>query len=155
MSAFHIATKGTPHEAVASIARGKTVEQLAQGIVSDDLNRLISNFDQSDLFSHLAGKGEDVRPVPYVGWYWRSVDFFEPRGVTIADGPNGVGVCQSNKWDYDDRDLTDDEQATFLNLVWQAKVANSRGGNLAEINRETAEALIRAGEFIESLAVTA
>ncbi len=55
------------------------------------------------------------KSVPYIGWYWRTVDF--STRVTIADCKEFVGHCENNKWGYNERDLTDDERAECCRRV--------------------------------------
>lgn len=148
---YILSSAKTPADAVREIET-LGADQLARVFVNDALNRLISEHDNADIYSALAGKAGEAA-VPYQGWYWRSVDFFAEHGVTIARGDGKVAVCENNKWDYPDRSLTDDERAEFLSLVWDAYKVSCKGGNVADINRATHDALVKAGEFISNLEV--
>ena len=128
----------TPDEALKDFSEHASGD-LAKLIVNDRLNRFIAENDGA---------------IEYQGWYWRPVDFFNPRGVTIARGGGRVAVCQNNKWDYAERYLTEEEQAEFLRLVWDAWLEDRKGGILSEIREKTRTALGKAGAFIESLSVT-
>ena len=122
-------------------------QTLAETIVNDRLNDLISSHDKAGIF----GQGGEML-VPYAGWYWRGVNFFGECGVSIAHA-GGTVVCENNKWDYDERCLTVDERAEFLRLVWKALQKSREGGSLDSINKATDKALRNAGNFIRSLDV--
>lgn len=143
----YIDSRKTPAEELARLA-AKPSDELARAILNDELNGFIAHRSSSSF----SDDREDA-PIPYQGWFWRSVDFFTPRGVTIAEGDGQVGVCENNKWDYPERWLTDDEQAEFLRLVWAAYQESRKGGNLADINEATDAALRVAGEYIAGLDV--
>lgn len=77
-------------------------------MTSDQLNKAISELECEDAggFEAFGGK-----PVPYIGWFWRNVDFDRtdgyyfgvmPSGVEMGDRhPQKVGFMENNKWDYD------------------------------------------------------
>lgn len=131
---------GGPEDAVAFFA-AQDPAKLAVILVNDQLNDFIRRAETEG--------GE--QPIDYQGWYWRSVDFFTPGGITVAEGDGRVAVCQSNKWDYSQRDLTPTEQATFRGLVWGAYRAGCQGGNLADIYSARDAELAKANEFIHNL----
>lgn len=133
---------GSPADAVAFFA-GQDPARLAVLLVNDQLNRFIGD----------SRRDEGDAPIDYQGWFWRSVDFFTPRGITIAEGDGRVAICQNNKWGYPERDLTEAEQTQFLTLVWAAYLESRKGGNLAEIYAATDAALGKANDFILSLDV--
>jgi len=109
------------------------------------VNHVLNNF--------ISTRNDDEAGIPYQGWFWRSVDFFTPRGVTIADGDGRVAICQNNKWGYPERDLTEVEQAALLTHVWGAYLASRKGGMLSEIEAETSRLLFEAGQYIDSLTI--
>lgn len=135
----------TPLEALTYFEAESSTD-LAQLIVNDQLNDFISNYSASSF-----SEDRESTPIPFQGWFWRAVDFFSPRGITIAEGDGQVAVCQSNKWDYPQRDLTDTERGEFLALVWSAWQVSRAGGVLSEIQKNTRDELIKAGEFIAGL----
>lgn len=139
LESIRLPRDGQPIDAVNFFA-AQDPARLATMIVNDQLNAFISSAD----------KGEHG-PIDYQGWFWRPVDFFSPRGITIADGDGRVAICQNNKWGYPERDLTNEEQAHFLALVWEAYLLNSKGGLLSETIANTTAALGRANEFILGL----
>ena len=70
---------------------------------SKTINERIAAYDGQDSpFDAFGGK-----PIPYVGWFWRIVDFDAETqwfGVIPVDaesnGKNLVGFMQANKWSY-------------------------------------------------------
>lgn len=135
-------TSDSPSGAVDFLA-AQEPRSLAVMIVNHVLNGFITSYDNDN----------DYRAIPYQGWYWRSVDFFTDGGVTIADGDGQVAVCENNKWGYPQRGLTEDEQARFLTLVWDAYLESRKGGLLSEIKEKTVAALGVAGDYIGSLTI--
>jgi len=133
----------TADEALRNLRRAKK-DDLTVAAVNDALNDLIRDRDHDS---------SEPGPMLYMGWYWRNVDFFTPRGFTIARGDGQIAACMNNKWDYPERDLTDDEQKVVRDLVWAAYVASRQGGNLAEIHANTDAKLAEAQAFIDSLDV--
>jgi len=71
---------------------------------SNEINRRISALDEQDLpFEAFGGKA-----IPYVGWFWRRVDFdTEDHSFGVIAGCNEcsaapiVGFMENNKWGYD------------------------------------------------------
>lgn len=122
----------------------QTPTQLAESIINDTLNRFISDYSSTSL-----EEGREDSPIPYQGWFWRSVDFF--GRITIASGDGQLAICESNKWGYPERSMSDDERDEFRRLVWAAYVEALKGGNLAEIRKNTVAALEAAGEYVASL----
>ena len=140
MSVYMPTSEG-PHGAVGHLAEHPSKE-LAEHIVNTLLNNFIGANNEDDVLR-------------YHGWWWRDVDFFAPRGVTVAEGDGQVAVCQNNKWGYDSRDLTPEEQELFLSLIWDAYLASRSGGVLSDIIASVQAKLGAANAFIESLAVSA
>lgn len=133
----------SPREAL-EFFEAQDKESLAALIVNHVLNDFVSGAEDSE---------SDEPPIPYQGWYWRSVDFFNEGGVTIAEGDGRVAICQNNKWGYPQRDLTGAEMGEFLDRVWAAHQASRKGGQLSQIHEETNNLLAEAGRYIESLKI--
>lgn len=133
----------TPEEAIAHYS-GMLSKNLAVLMVNSTLNNLVTEASWESLKT-----GDGVTPIPFMGWYWRHVDFFTPGGVTIAEGDGIVAVCQNNKWGYPQRDLTPEEQHTLLTIVWDAYKTTQR----ASTSEEVQKTLKSAGSFIAGLQV--
>ena len=133
----------SPAENVRSLQE-VSAEDLAETMVNHVLNEFIAAHSTTSF-----AEGREDTPVPYQGWYWRHVDLF--GRITIADGDGQVAICESNKWGYPERSLTDAERDHFLALVWEAYIASQQGGRLDLIRQATREALERAGQYIAQL----
>lgn len=141
---IHLDIAQTPGENAARLA-SQPAQSLAETMVNHVLNEFIAAHNTTSFDGCF---GQDT-PVPYQGWYWRSVDFF--GRITIADGDGQVAICESNKWGYPERSLTDAERDHFLALVWEAYIVSQQGGRLDLIRQATREALKRAGQYIAQL----
>jgi len=77
---------------------------------STDLNEKImklcedfTNDDHKDITVN--GLEESGKVVPFIGWFWRSVDFDKPIRLGYIPG-QFVGFMEDNKWDYDEWETT-------------------------------------------------
>lgn len=71
-------------------------------MTSNELNDAIATADltQPPVYECWPERGS---PIPYMGWYWRDVDFnrFVTQGYSFGVSDDGhVGFMQNNKWDY-------------------------------------------------------
>ena len=74
--------------------------------------------------------------IPYIGWFWRATDWANGR-VSIGNSGEFIGVMENNKWDYPERNLTPEEFQQVISIIDSAIAASKKGGNLADIIRET------------------
>ena len=82
----------------------RTKESLANEIYNDNISEGVLMEDRED-------------SIPYMGWFWRECDFIT-KDVTIGmDHDNNVGIMENNKWDYNERRMTEIEVDTFMNLI--------------------------------------
>lgn len=72
---------------------------------SETLNKKIYEIDDKDELSTSGGKC-----IPYIGWFWRNVDF-DAKTYRFGILPGEfVGFMENNKWDYNyTRELTPKE----------------------------------------------
>lgn len=74
---------------------------------------------------------ERLRPhgkvLPYIGWYWRRVDFSRP--IRLGDCGAFVGFMEDNKWGNDEWEVAPEAAATILadliRLVGEPTTANA------------------------------
>lgn len=71
---------------------------------SAELNRALSEIAGRDDLEVRHGKA-----IPYIGWYWRCVDFDQP--ISFGDCGDFVGFMENNKWDYPEFTLTPEQDA--------------------------------------------
>lgn len=55
--------------------------------------------------------------VPYLGWFWRTVDFADLAGSSLCVEPDLKGFMENNKWEYRERGLSDAEASAILDIV--------------------------------------
>lgn len=132
-SSFWLVRGGNLDEAIKNVKKLKK-EELVATIVNDRLNDFMGNHaDYRESDTDPRGHGKRV---PYIGWFWRSTDFYNKR-IAIGDCGGFIGVMENNKWDYPERDLTEDEADKVIALVWAAKQAAEAGGLGSEIIANT------------------
>lgn len=90
-------------ERKASLA-SKSKEWLEAAILDGEYNDFIRQRADND--------GEDHgKRIPYIGWFWRHIEFSQPTSIPIGDCGEFIGFMANNKWDYPERCLTEDEAA--------------------------------------------
>lgn len=109
-------------------------EQLIDRLVNNALNGFIADhdkFEDDERDPHGHGKR-----IPYIGWFWRSVDFAN-QYYTIGDCGEFIGFMENNKWGYASRRLTPEESQKVTKIVLAAYTASREGGILADIIKNT------------------
>ncbi len=83
---------------------------------SETLNKKISELCDRDDLAIIGGKC-----IPYIGWYWRDVDF-DAKTYQFGIITGGyMGFMENNKWGYEStRDLTPKEWETVKKLLVKA-----------------------------------
>ncbi len=125
-------------------------DALVAKIVNDEYNDFIvsySSYDKDEGDPHGHGKR-----VPYIGWYWRSVDFVN-GSIPIGDCGEFVGFMENNKWDYPERDLTKEEVAKVIEMLDRAMEENSKGGWADQVDSSTKAVLAELWDYVTSLKV--
>jgi len=113
---------------------------------SIELNAKIRDLDNQDppIFDAFGGSG---KPIPYIGWYWRDVDF-DSDGCWFGIIPVGadgnskplVGFMESNKWGY--------REIRVRGETW----ANIRALAEAAAENPTVETLTALNDAVQALA---
>ena len=82
---------------------------------SEDLNTMISGFcDDEDIV--VVGLEDTGKCVPYIGWFWRPVDFTKP--IRLGSLPDRfVGFMENNKWGYHEWVTTRDQSLLITQLL--------------------------------------
>lgn len=98
-------------------------------MTSEEMNAAIREIEKDDSVAFEAFGG---KPVPFIGWFWRTVDFDRlgrqtfgviPAGTLDGDDQNDkplVGFMQNNKWDYPEIQPTEQEWADTRAAVEKA-----------------------------------
>jgi hypothetical protein len=65
-------------------------------LTSEALNTALSELADN---ASIHAIGLTGKCIPYIGWYWRTVDF-DRFDYTLAKCNSFWGFCENNKWDY-------------------------------------------------------
>jgi hypothetical protein len=125
-----------------------TAEQMRKVLINEHYNRFCRDHaeppkEREDEFLH--GKA-----IPYMGWFWRSVDFAGKR-IPIGFSGGYVAIMANNKWDHHERYLTEAEADQLLALLDAAIIESRQGGELSEIQRKTWDAVAKIGPWMQGL----
>lgn len=90
------------------------------------------------------------KAIPYLGWYWRGIDFNGPIPIGECTHPEEsvpfVGFMVNNKWGYPERNLTEGERLQVIAYLDKAMESEGEGKDTAlqelwdymqTLNRET------------------
>ena len=138
----------TPDEMLANLI-ATDHKTLAMQVLNDHLNDFVRAHNNRAMRDEKNGEPT----FQFMGWGWRDVNWLEPGDFAIAASGDEVCVCQSNKWGYPQRELTSAELATVRGHVWDALMADGKGGILADIYNEVDRHLEAANTFIANLDV--
>lgn len=123
---------------------GQPVRELVNEIINDHYNDFCGSYADD----------ESSKRIPYLGWYWRHVNFAELK-ITIGMGGGLVGFMENNKWDYPERDLTEAEAKKVISYLDRAIARNSAGGQLSETIKERDAILAELKDYIQTLKIDA
>lgn len=68
---------------------------------NDELNSKIEEICDDETLLNI---GESGKSIPYIGWFWRWVDFDEPT-ITIGNCGEFNGFMENNKWGYNSLEI--------------------------------------------------
>lgn len=89
----------------------------------DDLNEFISKLSEDGDMENIIPPGSlggSGKLIPYIGWYWRRIDF---DNITLGDCGSFIGFMGNNKWDYKEW-IISGEQAGTIRQACIALVGN-------------------------------
>jgi len=126
-------------------------DELINSIINGQLNRFIVEYDEF-------GDGEvdphgHSKRVPYIGWYWRDVDFVTGEYIPIGDCGEFIGFMENNKWGYAQRKLEPDEVLKVRNIVCKAYDLSKAGGILSDIMANTRKELDKLWPLLQSFPI--
>lgn len=67
--------------------------------------------------------------VPYIGWFWRPVDF--TRRIGLGQCPAFIGFMENNKWGYSEWMLTDDQCREIVRRLREMRAAAPNDSEIA------------------------
>jgi len=114
-----------------------------------ELANSAANYVLNDWCASVADNDTEKR-LPYIGWYWRSVDF-AGRSIPVGDCGDFIGFMENNKWDYPERDLTPDEAEHVIGLLWRARNEAGKGGLVSEANAARDKVLAELWDWMQDL----
>jgi hypothetical protein len=82
------------------------------------LNKKIEALDDQAYLYQVAGLAQHGKTIPYLGWYWREVDFSKP--VTLGDGGSFIGFMENNKWGYPEWQATKEQSQAIRAMLEDA-----------------------------------
>lgn len=103
--------------------QGASHERLVNELLNNDYNGFCADNCDYDENTDLNDKHGHGKRIPYLGWFWRRLDFASgvlPLGRSDY-GERMVGLMANNKWNYDGRPTTGDEFARIVGLIDEAR----------------------------------
>ena len=97
---------------------------------SETLNMSIGNICDDDKYS-VKGLEDSGKCIPYIGWFWRRVDF---NGRIVLGNCEDlfIGFMENNKWAYEEW-YTTKEQHTIIVSLLQKAIDNPSNETLQEV----------------------
>lgn len=126
-------------------------EFLRAAVLDSEYNDFLSSradFKDGDTDPHGSGKR-----IPYIGWFWRHIEFHDLTGIPIGDCGEFIGFMANNKWDYSERCLTLEEGEKVMEIIDEAMRLSQQGGNLDEIVKNTDDKLDELWGYMQTLKV--
>lgn len=136
------------------VVRGTYAERKAKlaNMPREWLEAAILDEQYNSFLSKRADDG-DLKRLPYIGWFWRHIEFSAPTSIPIGNCGQFVGFMANNKWDYPSRHLTSDEAAHVIAIVDEAMLLSQQGGIVAEIKTSTNAKLREIWDYMQTLVV--
>jgi len=145
---LYLALRGTYEERREKL-RSFPKEYLEDAILDSEYNDFLgrrADYEDDENDEHGHGKR-----LPYIGWYWRHIAF--SGAIPIGDCGEFVGFMGNNKWDYPERDLTEQEKSDVMRIIDEAMVLASQGGLLSDIQKNTNAKLRELWNYMQTLKV--
>lgn len=116
------------------------------------LESAILDGEYNDFISSRADDKTEKR-VPYIGWFWRHIEFSNPKQIPIGDCGEFIGFMANNKWDYPERFLSEDEAMHVISIIDEAMRLNQQGGDMSQITKNTNEKLGELWGYMQTLTI--
>ncbi|HEX9986928.1 MAG TPA: hypothetical protein VGE45_00410 [Chloroflexia bacterium] len=84
-------------------------------MTSEELNEKLREIENRGAYS-ISELDRHGKMLPYVGWYWRDVDFATPA-IRLGDCGSFKGFMEDNKWDHIEWSPSAEESADIVRLV--------------------------------------
>lgn len=142
--------RGTYVERVAALAEADTA-WLRAAILDGEYNEFLRN--RADYEEGQQGKHGHGKRLPYIGWYWRHIEFSDLLNIPIGDCGEFVGFIANNKWGYPERVLTEAEARAVMAIIDEAMRLNLLGGDVSKIEADTNAKLDELWDYMQTLEV--
>ena len=126
-------------------------EVLEASILDGQYNDFVS--DRADYAEDEKDEHGHGKRVPYVGWYWRHIEFSTPKAIPIGDCGSFVGFMANNKWDYPERRMTEEEARGAVAIIDAAIEESEKGGESSEIRKKTNEKLDELWAYMQTIKI--
>jgi len=113
----------------------------------NDFLRAKADYKDNERDPHGHGK-----QLPYIGWYWRHLEFSEGN-LPIGDTGDYIGFMANNKWDYPERATTPEEFAHIMEMIDDAMRESEQGGLVSDIQQKTNAKLDELWEYLQTLTI--
>lgn len=141
--------RGTFTERQAQLASWSE-EALRASILDREYNDFLrARADLDDDEYDLRGHGKRL---PYIGWFWRHLEFHSGR-LPIGNCGHFIGFMPNNKWDYAERTTTDAEFNAIMKIIDEAMRLSSQGGALSKIIANTNAKLDELWDLLQTMRV--
>lgn len=127
-----------------------TKKELVDKIINQQYNDFIS--DCSDYKKDEEDKHGFGKRIPYIGWFWRNTDFANKK-ISIGDCGGFIGIMENNKWEYDERYMTDEECDILIGMIDKAMIESNKGGLLTEVIDNTNNELDKIWDYFQTLKI--
>lgn len=106
---------------------------------ADILNRHYNEFAKEfcDYKSGEARPNGVGKRIPYIGWFWRELDFYNLIRIPIGNCGVFIGFMANNKWGYSQRYLTEAEALRVI-AFFDAAIEASKNYGINQGEREKA-----------------
>lgn len=149
MTNLYVRLNGNYQQRKESLANASK-EYLECAILDSEYNKFLS--DRADYSDHEKDAHGHGKRLPYIGWYWRHLEFSSGL-LPIGDCGDFIGFMANNKWDYPERDLTPEEFDKVMEIIDEAMRLSKQGGCLADIIKETNDKLDELWDYLQTLEV--
>ncbi len=142
-------------------AKNKLGEYSKEGLIS-----LLINQRYNDFVSQYSDYKDEEKPqdptaangraggkrVPYIGWFWRSVDFAN-KEISLGDCGEFIGIMENNKWGYPERLATEEEASKIISIIEASMRQDEKGGELSELRRKTLTEIEKLSPYLQTLSI--
>lgn len=136
-------------------ARKKKLSSFSKKFLEDAiLDQEYNNFlrDWADYKDDDTAKNTHGKRLPYIGWYWRHLNF-SSGSLPIGNCGSFIGFIANNKWNYNERLTTPEEFSAIMAIIDEAMRLSTEGGILSKIVERTEEKISELWPLLQTMKV--